>query len=135
MLDFAQLACFVAAAEEMHFGRAAIRLNMTQPTLSRQVQALERALKVQLFERANRSVRLATAGRGFLPEAKRILALSESASTWARRVARGEAGVIVAQPRHLSRHTSLFADKGRTTADAVVRPSSFPSPSRHCTPW
>lgn len=94
MLDFAQLNCFVAVAEEMHFGRAAIRLNMTQPTLSRQVQALERALKVQLFERANRSVRLTTAGRGFLPEAKRILALAESASTWARRMARGEAGMI-----------------------------------------
>jgi DNA-binding transcriptional LysR family regulator len=76
------------------FAPAAIRLNMTQPTLSRQVQALERALKVQLFERANRSVRLTTAGRGFLPEAKRILALAESASTWARRTARGEAGII-----------------------------------------
>ena len=94
MLDFAQLTCFVAAAEEMHFGRAAARLNMTQPTLSRQVQALEWALKVQLFERANRSVRLTTAGRGFLPEAKRILALAESASDWARQMARGEAGMI-----------------------------------------
>lgn len=94
MLDFAQLSCFVAAAEEMHFGRAATRLNMTQPTLSRQVQALERTLKVQLFERANRSVRLTTAGRGFLPEAKRILALADGASTWARRMARGEAGMI-----------------------------------------
>lgn len=94
MLELAQLNCFVAAAEEMHFGRAAARLNMTQPTLSRQVQALERTLRVQLFERANRTVKLTSAGRVFLPEAKRILSLSESATNWARRAWQGEAGVI-----------------------------------------
>jgi DNA-binding transcriptional LysR family regulator len=94
MIEFAQLACFVAAAEEMHFGRAAERLHMTQPTLSRQVQALERALRVQLFERANRTVKLTYAGRVFLPEAKRILALSENAANWARRAWAGEAGAI-----------------------------------------
>ena len=94
MLELSQLNCFVAAAEEMHFGRAAIRLNMTQATLSRQIQALERALKVGLFERANRTVRLTSAGRVFLPEAKRILAMMESATNWTRRAWQGEAGVI-----------------------------------------
>lgn len=94
MLEFSQLRCFVAAAEEMHFGRAADRLNMTQPTLSRQVQALERALKVELFERANRTVRLTSAGRVFLPEAKRILSLTETATNWTRRAWKGDAGVV-----------------------------------------
>ncbi len=94
MLEFSQLSSFVAAAEEMHFGRAALRLNMTQPTLSRQIQALERALKVELFERANRTVKLTSAGRIFLPEAKRILAMTESATNWTRRAWQGEAGVV-----------------------------------------
>ena len=94
MLEFSQLSSFVAAAEEMHFGRAALRLNMTQPTLSRQIQALERALRVELFERANRTVKLTSAGRIFLPEAKRILAMTETATNWTRRAWQGEAGVV-----------------------------------------
>jgi len=49
MLNVTELNCFVAAAEEVHFGRAAARLNMTQPTLSRQIDALERTLGVKLF--------------------------------------------------------------------------------------
>ena len=80
MLELSQLGVFIAAAEEMHFGRAAARLNMTQPTLSRQIQALEWALRVELFERANRTVKLTSAGRAFLPEAKRILFLTETAA-------------------------------------------------------
>lgn len=94
MLELAQLGCFVAAAEEMHFGRAAARLNTTQPTLSRQIQALERTLRVELFERANRTVKLTPAGRVFLPEAKRILFLTETAANLTRRAWQGEAGVV-----------------------------------------
>jgi DNA-binding transcriptional LysR family regulator len=94
MPELSQLSCFVAAAEELHFGRAAARLHMTQPTLSRQVQTLEQTLKVQLFERGNRTIKLTSAGRVFLPEAKRILALTESAANWTRRAWQGEAGVI-----------------------------------------
>jgi DNA-binding transcriptional LysR family regulator len=94
MLELSQLGCFVAAAEEMHFGRAAARLNTTQPTLSRQIQALERALRVELFERTNRTVKLTSAGRVFLPEAKRIMFLAETAANLTRRAWQGEAGVI-----------------------------------------
>jgi len=94
MLELGQLGCFVAAAEEMHFGRAAARLNTTQPTLSRQIQALERTLRVELFERANRTVKLTPAGRVFLPEAKRILFLADTATNLTRRAWQGEAGVI-----------------------------------------
>jgi DNA-binding transcriptional LysR family regulator len=94
MFNIAELNCFVAAAEEVHFGRAAARLNMTQPTLSRQIDALERVLGVRLFERANRRVTLTMAGRIFLPEAKRILVQIENATNLARRTWRGEAGVL-----------------------------------------
>jgi DNA-binding transcriptional LysR family regulator len=94
MFELSQLRCFVAAAEELHFGRAASRLNMTQPPLSRQIQLLERGLGVTLLERTSRSVRLTPPGRAFLLEARRILRLSESAALATRRIASGEAGTI-----------------------------------------
>lgn len=94
MFELSQLRCFVAAAEELHFGRAAQRLNMTQPPLSRQVQLLERILGVTLLDRTSRSVRLTPAGRAFLLEARRILRLAESAALATRRIASGDAGRI-----------------------------------------
>jgi DNA-binding transcriptional LysR family regulator len=89
-----QLRCFVAAAEELHFGRAAARMNMTQPPLSRQIQLLEHVLGVKLLDRTSRAVKLTPAGRVFLLEARRILRLTESAALATRRIASGEAGTI-----------------------------------------
>jgi DNA-binding transcriptional LysR family regulator len=94
MFDLAQLRCFVAVADELHFGRAAIRLNMTQPPLSRQIQILERILDVQLIARSSRSVKLTPAGQSFLPEARHILGLAESSALLVKRVARGRAGSL-----------------------------------------
>jgi len=94
MFELSQLRCFVATAEELHFGRAAARLNMTQPPLSRQIQLLEHILGVSLLERTSRLVRLTPAGRVFLIEARRILKLAESATLAARRVAKGDAGRV-----------------------------------------
>lgn len=94
MFELSQLRCFVAAAEELHFGRAAARLNMTQPPLSRQVQLLERILGVSLMDRTSRSVRLTPAGRAFLVEARRILRMAESAALTTRKIAAGDAGRI-----------------------------------------
>lgn len=91
-MELHQLRCFVAVAEELHFGRAAVRLHMTQPPLSRQIQLLEHSLGVLLLERTNRQARLTPAGQNFLEDARRILQIAESASQSARRIAHGEAG-------------------------------------------
>jgi DNA-binding transcriptional LysR family regulator len=94
MFEFSQLRCFVAVAEELHFGRAAERLNMTQPPLSRQVRLLEHHVGTLLLERNSRAVRLTAAGKAFLPEAVHILRLAEEAGDTARRVAAGEQGML-----------------------------------------
>jgi DNA-binding transcriptional LysR family regulator len=94
MFDLSQLRCFVAVAEERHFGRAAARLNMTQPPLSRQIQVLERILGATLLDRTSRSVQLSRAGSAFLPEAQRILRMAETAGQFARRVSIGQAGSL-----------------------------------------
>jgi DNA-binding transcriptional LysR family regulator len=94
MFELSQLRCFLAAAEELHFGRAAKRLNMTQPPLSRQLQLLERVLGVRLLERTSRTVKLTPAGHSFLVEARQILLLSERAVSLAKRVGSGTAGSL-----------------------------------------
>ena len=94
MFELSHLRCFVAVAEELHFGRAAERLNMTQPPLSRQIQQLEGDLGVSLVDRSNRTVALTAAGRVFLSDAKEILRLVEEARLSAGRVASGEGGAL-----------------------------------------
>ncbi|MGY1593503.1 LysR substrate-binding domain-containing protein [Geodermatophilus sp. SYSU D00708] len=89
-----QLRGFVAVADELHFGRAAERLKMTQPPLSRQIQKLERSVGAQLLERDNRRVALTAAGEVFLVEARRLLALADAAPEVARRVSSGSSGLV-----------------------------------------
>src|SRR3712207_612532 len=89
-----QLKGFVAVADELHFGRAAERLSMTQPPLSRQIQKLERSVGAQLLERDNRRVALTAAGEVFLVEARRLLALADAAPEVARRVSSGSSGLV-----------------------------------------
>ena len=94
VFELIQLRCFVAVAEELHFGRAASRLNMTQPPLSRQIQVLERILNVGLLNRNSRSVTLTPAGNAFLVEARRIVQLTDSAAAIARSAAEGRSGLL-----------------------------------------
>jgi DNA-binding transcriptional LysR family regulator len=89
-----QVRSFVAVAEELHFGRAAERLQMTQPSLSRQIQKLERSIGAKLLERDNRRVALTGAGAAFLDEAYRLLNLVDAAGDLVRRVDAGAAGVV-----------------------------------------
>jgi DNA-binding transcriptional LysR family regulator len=95
MLDLFQLRCFVAVAEELHFGRAAVRMNMTQPPLSRHIQLLEHAIGVQLLERTSRRVRLTAAGVVLQREANALLRHAERAAEAAARTGKGEAGRVV----------------------------------------
>lgn len=94
MLSLEQVRGFVVVAEEGSFRRAAERLRMTQPPLSRQIQKLERDIGVMLFDRTQRRVTLTPAGTAFLVEARRLLALAEAAPSTARLAASGRTGTL-----------------------------------------
>lgn len=85
---------FIAVADELHFGRAAERLHISQPSLSRAIRELEQTLGAVLLARTKRSVRLTQAGRALLDEAPHALEEVERVCELARRVARGEAGQL-----------------------------------------
>jgi DNA-binding transcriptional LysR family regulator len=93
-LEFRQLRYFVSVAEELHFGRAASRMYISQPALSQAIAGLERTLDVQLFVRTRQNVELTEAGAELLRHARGLLADRDAAVAGVRRVDRGEAGVI-----------------------------------------
>ena len=93
-MDLRRLRYFIAVAEEGHITRAAERLNMQQPPLSRQIGLMEQELKVQLFRRMARGVELTSAGHALLGEAKATLARLDRAIETTRRAARGEQGIL-----------------------------------------
>ena len=83
-LDLAQVRAFVAVAEQLHFGRAAAKLFLTQQALSKRIQRLESSLGEALFLRYHQNVELTPAGRRFLPHARTLLAVADAAALAAR---------------------------------------------------
>jgi DNA-binding transcriptional LysR family regulator len=93
-MEFRHLRYFIAVGEEQHFGRAAQRLRVAQPALSRQIQDLEGEIGFELFDRLPRGVQLNAAGMAFLNEARRILLENQDALSRARRIAQGHVGTL-----------------------------------------
>ncbi|QRP49885.1 LysR family transcriptional regulator [Amycolatopsis sp. FDAARGOS 1241] len=129
-VDLRKVRYFVAVAEELHFGRAAERLHIAQPVLSRQVRALEEQLHAQLFVRDRRSTELTAAGRQLLEDSRTILAAAEALRRRVALAARGTStftigfmpGLTVTEPvRALTaRHPELSVELVRTTWDDQV---------------
>ncbi|WP_369639991.1 LysR family transcriptional regulator, partial [Nocardia sp. JMUB6875] len=102
-MDTRELRYFVAVAEELHFGRAAQRLTMAQPPLSRAIQQLERRLGVVLLHRGSRAITLTEAGSVLLREARLALEAVEAAERRTRRAAADRPGVVLAVKAGASR--------------------------------
>lgn len=119
-MDIRQLQYFIAVAEERHMGRAALRLHLSQPPLTRHIHALEAKLGVQLFERTPRGMDLTPAGEALYQDACSVKLLLEQAAERTRRAALGERGtldigvfgssLLQAVPQLVARFTALYPD-------------------------
>jgi DNA-binding transcriptional LysR family regulator len=117
-MELRHLKYFIAVAEELHFGRAANRLHLAQPSLSKQIQQLEEELGFPLFYRTKQKVELLDAGHVFLDEARRIRRQAENAVESARRTHTGQSGRLLigfstsatleVMPRVLRKYLQLY---------------------------
>ncbi|QAY86928.1 LysR family transcriptional regulator [Pseudomonas arsenicoxydans] len=92
MIDLRRLRYFLIVSDELHFGRAAVRLHIAQPPLTRQISALEAELGFRLFDRSTRNVTLTSEGRHFLPYARAVLEQVDLAASITSKLAAGSAG-------------------------------------------
>jgi DNA-binding transcriptional LysR family regulator len=128
-VDLRQLRYFITMAEELHFSRAAKRLHLDQPTLSRHIRRLEEKLGVKLFDRTTRSVTLTGAGEAFLGKAREVIDAAAAAVSAARDAASGRTGLLrvgmmvqVAEPLR-SAAFNLF---GERYPEVELKPMSYP---------
>jgi DNA-binding transcriptional LysR family regulator len=103
-MDVGQLRAFLAVAEELHFGRAAERLHIAQPPLSRTIKALERELRTSLFDRNTRSVKLTASGQALIGPAREVLDALRRAEDSVRSAEEGEVGLVRIAFAGLSTH-------------------------------
>ena len=123
-IELRHLRYFVAVAEELHFGRAALRLHLAQPPLSQQIRRLEEMLGYPLFERTSRSVSLTAAGAVFLERAQRTLRNVQRDIDETRSIGRGEVGSL---------HVGFVGSAMLTTLPAIFRAyrEAYPSVRLH----
>jgi len=131
-LDLRQLRYVIAVAEERNITRAAERLDMQPPPLSRQIKEIERELDVQLFRRKARGVELTDTGRVFVDNARSVLAQLDHTLEATRRTARGEQGrICVAYSSTVAFHPLVPRIIREFRPDLVVRSVA----RRHLRPW
>lgn len=109
-----QLWMFLAVAEELHFGRAAKRLGMSQPPLTEQIKVLEQSLRLTLFERSRRGTTLSPAGAAILPAVRQFADQVENLQRTVHEVAAGQSGVL-----HIGAITSAMLDTMPPLLDAL----------------
>ncbi|WP_233858327.1 LysR substrate-binding domain-containing protein [Paraburkholderia sp. HD33-4] len=111
-----QLWMFLAVAEEQHYGRAAKRLNMSQPPLTEQIKVLEQSLKLQLFHRSRQGTQLSPAGAAILPAVRQFAGQVEQLERVIREVAAGQTGVL-----HVGAITSAMLETVPSVLEALKR--------------
>jgi DNA-binding transcriptional LysR family regulator len=116
MIEVREARYFIAVAEELHFGRAAGRLHMSQPPLSQAIKALESRLGVPLLHRTTRAVTLTPAGAVFLDACRALIGAAEAADAAARQAADGQAGAL-----RIGAVTSVFSDVLPQTLESFRR--------------
>ena len=116
-MDLRHLRCFVAVAEELHFGRAAERLHLSQPPVSLAIKELEGELGVTLFERTSRRIALTRVGEEMLQDARAALASSEALKRRARDTAEGQVGALTVGFISLAAYAFLPPSLRRFTED------------------